>query len=114
MKVAMMFYQTPASFDARGTEQGQEISRAWDAYIGDMIQNDKLAGGEALLPPATARTVQLKAGAHHVQDGPYADTKEQLGGFVILNVADMDEAQEWAAKCPEGVVEIRPVLDRTA
>jgi hypothetical protein len=70
-------------------------------------------GGKGLEPPSTGTTVRLRDGERIVQDGPYADTKEQLGGFFVIDVPDLDAALDWAARCPaatDGVVEVRPVL----
>jgi hypothetical protein len=70
-------------------------------------------GGNGLQPPRTATTLRLRDGRKLVQDGPYADTKEQLGGFFILDVPDLDTAMTWASRCPaatDGVLELRPVL----
>jgi hypothetical protein len=68
-------------------------------------------GGAGLEPSDTATTVRVKDGRRSVQDGPYADTKEQLGGFFIIDVPDLDTALDWAARYPagpSGVVEVRP------
>ena len=72
-----------------------------------------MAGGKGLEPPSTATTVRFRGGERTVQDGPYADTKEQLGGFFIIDVPDLDTALEWAARCPAitgGAVEVRPAM----
>ena len=64
-------------------------------------------------PIATATTVRLRDGKRHVQDGPFAETKEQLGGYYIINTPDLDAALEWAAKCPgalDGTIEVRPLV----
>jgi hypothetical protein len=71
-----------------------------------------MAGGAGLEPPETATIVRLTNGERMVQDGPYADTKEQLGGFYLIEVPDMDSAIAWAARCPcasHGTVEVRPI-----
>jgi len=72
-----------------------------------------MVGGSALQPPAVATTVRQRDGKRQVQDGPYAETKEQLGGYYEIEVADLDTALDWAARCPAattGVVEVRPNL----
>ena len=72
-----------------------------------------MVGGHALQPPVTGTTVRVAGGKRHVQDGPYADTKEQLGGFIDLELPSLDAALDWAARCPaaaSGAVEIRPVF----
>jgi hypothetical protein len=86
---------------------------AWMAYIGAMEQAGIVVNGRGLQPPATATVVRLREGRREVQDGPHPDSKEQLGGFFIVNVPDLDGALEWAARSPAaaaGSVEVRPVL----
>jgi hypothetical protein len=71
-----------------------------------------MVGGERLLPAAGAVTVTLRDGAPQVLDGPYAETREQLGGYFLIEVPDMEEAIRWAARCPgaaHGRVEVRPL-----
>ncbi|MBC8050673.1 MAG: hypothetical protein H7X92_11095 [Chitinophagales bacterium] len=86
---------------------------AWNAYIGAMAQAGVVVKGDGLQPPHTATTVRVRDGKHYVQDGPFADAKEQLGGYFVIEVPDLDAALEWAAKSPSasyGSVEVRPVL----
>ena len=85
----------------------------WQAYIGALAQSGAMIGGNVLRPPETATTLRVENGTQHVVDGPFADTKEQLAGFVILDVPDLDAALEWASRAPcaaGGSVEIRLVL----
>jgi hypothetical protein len=70
-------------------------------------------GGDGLQPAATATTVRVRDGERLLTDGPYAETKEQLGGFYMLECKDLDEALSWAARIPEaktGSIEVRPVM----
>lgn len=86
---------------------------AWTTFIGAMAQAGVIVNGDGLHPPHTATTLRVRDGKRHVQDGPFADTKEQLGGYFIIEVADLDAALEWAARSPSasyGCVEVRPVL----
>ncbi|MEJ1160689.1 YciI family protein [Prosthecomicrobium sp. N25] len=86
---------------------------AWMAYIGAMREAGVMVGGHGLLPPRTGTIVRIRDGARQVADGPYPDTKEQLGGYVVLDVPDLDAALEWAARAPAaeyGSVEVRPVM----
>ncbi len=86
---------------------------AWAAYIGALRGAGIVRSGNGLQPPDTATVVRVRDGARQVQDGPYADTKEQLGGYFIIDVPDLDQALEWAARSPaasEGSVEVRPVM----
>jgi hypothetical protein len=85
---------------------------AWRAYHKALVEANVYAGGDALEVAETATTVRLREGKRRVQDGPYADTKEQLAGFVILELPSIDAALEWAARCPGasfGAVEVRPL-----
>lgn len=73
-----------------------------------------MSAGERLQPPAAATTVRQSEGKADILDGPYADTKEQLAGYFMIDVADLDEAIEWAKRCPSskyGSIEIRPLAD---
>jgi len=75
------------------------------------------AGGEGLQPVATATTVRVRDGERMLTDGPYAETKEQLGGYYLLDCKDLDDALNWAARIPEaktGSIEVRPVMDYEA
>jgi hypothetical protein len=82
-------------------------------YIGALQKSGLVKGGQGLQGPATATTVRVTDGKRQVQDGPFADTKEQLGGFFMLDAPDLDTVLEWAARSPAaayGCVEVRPVL----
>lgn len=86
---------------------------AWNTFIGAMMQAGIIVKGEALQAPHTATTVRVRDGRRLVQDGPFADTKEQLGGYFIIEVPDLDAALDWAARAPSALnasVEVRPVL----
>lgn len=90
---------------------------AWHAYIGAMNEAGVVVNGNGLQPPRTATSVRVVDGKRHVQDGPYADSKEQLGGYFIIEVPSLDEALEWAARSPSasaGHAEVRPVLPPAA
>jgi hypothetical protein len=119
MKYMLMFFETKADF-ARRTEnfQTSPYFGAWMAYSKAMADAGVFKGtGCALQSAETATTVRLKKGQRDVHDGPYAETKEQLGGYVIIEVPNLDTALEWAARCPaavDGAVEIRPVLEGQA
>ena len=99
-------------------EQQAEAMRAWDEYTQEVTAAGAFLGGEGLQPSATATTVKIDAqgGPPTVTDGPFAETKEQLGGYYLLECADLDEALAWARKIPMpgGSVEVRPVMDYEA
>jgi hypothetical protein len=86
---------------------------SWTAYSQAVAQAGIFVGGAGLMPPQAATTVRVDNGRHDVQDGPFADAKEQLAGFFVINVDDLDAALAWAGRAPIsslGSVEVRPVL----
>lgn len=86
---------------------------AWTAYVEAVAQSGIVVSGAALQPPETATTVRLRDGKRQIHDGPYAESKEMLGGFYVINVPDLDAALDWAARSPAatyGAVEVRPTL----
>lgn len=111
MRYAILIYEPQADFEARKSPPDGAYWGAWMAYSQDM--NPVTTGGAPLEVPETATTVRLREGRRLVQDGPYAETREQLGGFFLIDVPDLDAALDWAARCPaaiNGVVEVRPLL----
>jgi hypothetical protein len=114
MQYALVIYESPEAFAARTGQNQETYWGAWRAYADALRHAGVMAGGKGLEPPATGTTVRFRDGERTVQDGPYADTKEQLGGFFIIDVPDLDAALDWAARCPvaDGSVEIRPILGR--
>ncbi len=113
MKYAFTIYGDESQRTSATPEQQQQMSQAYGALTEEMEQKGVLVAGDGLYPTATATTVRVRDGERDVTDGPFAETKEQLGGFYVLDVKDLDEAIEWAAKIPGaqfGSVEIRPVM----
>lgn len=114
MKYAIIVYETPAELAAReDPARAGSYWAAYTAYSNALVQAGVAAGGAGLHPPAMATTVRLRGGTRQVQDGPFADTKELLGGLFLIDVGDLDAALEWAARCPAattGAVEVRPML----
>ena len=116
MQFTLMFYLSPSEFSARTDPEKQ--AAFWGAFMPYMqaVRDAGIfKGGAGLEPPNTATTVRMIDGKRSVQDGPYADTKEQLGGLFIIEVPDLDTALGWAARYPAGplgVVEVRPNLSR--
>ena len=116
MQFVMLIYETPADFDARSDERQQGLIAPWRIYYKNLVDAGVYVGGAPLQPDATGTTVRVRGGQQQVQDGPYADTKEQLGGFIILELPSLDAALDWAARCPTaatGAVEVRPVAPAT-
>jgi len=114
MKYAFLLYDDPANTNDFGTPEMDAEMQEWAAFTEALDSAGKNLGGEALLPVETATTVRVRDGKTVTADGPFAETKETLGGFYIVEAADLDEAIEWAAKipnAPKGSVEIRPIMD---
>ena len=100
--------QTPESIGADVIEEGQ---RAFVSYAVALDAAGVLISAEVLQPSGSTTTVRVVDGATRVQDGPFADTKEQLGGTFVIDVPDLDAALEWAGRAPSvawGSVEVRP------
>jgi hypothetical protein len=87
----------------------------WQVWDKELTESGVKVSGESLADLVTATTVQVSGGARTVTDGPFAETRELLGGFVVIDVPNLDVALEWAASCPGsrdgGAVEVRPVAD---
>ena len=112
MQYVLLIYETPTDFASRNDTGSDAYIGAWRAYYRSLVDAGAYVGGDALLPGETATTVRWKGGRRHVQDGPYADTKEQLGGYIVLELPSLDAALDCAARCPAaatGAVEVRPV-----
>jgi hypothetical protein len=117
MKYLLTLYGDESRYADATPEQQAEGMQAWDAFTSAAIDAGVHLGGEGLQPSATATTVQIAQGGDHiVSDGPFAETKEQLGGYYLLDCKDLDDALAWAKKIPMpgGTVEVRPVMDYEA
>jgi len=114
MRYMLLLYSAEGAGPAEGSsEQAAEMQR-WFAYTQELADAGVLLGGEPLHPISTATTVQVSEGSTVTTDGPFAETKEVLGGFYMIDVDDLDAATGWAAKVPTafyGSVEVRPVLE---
>jgi hypothetical protein len=112
MQYVVLIYETPKDFESRGSDPSHPYIAAWRAYYKALVAAGVYVGGAPLQDVGTATTVRLKDGRRRVQDGPFAEAKEQLGGFMILDLPSIDAALEWAGRCPAattGAVEVRPV-----
>ncbi|MEO1233842.1 MAG: YciI family protein [Myxococcota bacterium] len=111
----MLILESPEDFDSRSGPAAEAYWGKWRAYSGAV--NDKVVGGNILSGGSQATTLRRRNGERMVQDGPYADSKEALGGYMIFEVASMDEALELASSCPAaetGAVELRPIIEMQA
>ena len=113
MKVMMLILETPDDFAQRGAPPAASAYwQQWQAY--SQAVNDKLVGGNVLAAAEKAATLRIRGGERQIQDGPYADSKEALGGYMIFEVETFEEAVELASTCPAaatGCVELRPIVD---
>lgn len=112
MRYALLIYTREAEDAAATKEQMDAVMAAYFAF-GEQYK-DKIVGGEALEPTPTATTVRMSGGKTLTTDGPFAETKEQLGGFYLVNCENLDEAIEIAAHIPgaqSGSIEVRPVME---
>ena len=113
MQYMLMFYQPQSEFDQRDEAKAQALRASWMDYVGAVRQSGIVQNGHGLHPPMTGTTLRVRGDKRQVQDGPFADTKEQLGGYFVIEVPDLDAALEWAARAPcatTGGVEVRPVF----
>lgn len=112
MQYLLMLYSDESGWDALSEKEQEEGVAAYVAYTQALAQAGALVGGNRLRPAQTATRVRVDEGKTQVLDGPYADSKEQLGGYYLIEAADLDAAIAWAARCPgahHGTVEVRPV-----
>lgn len=114
MKYLLMVYCDEAADARRPQEVIDAEMQEYFRFTEESRQSGVYVGGEALHPTATATTVRVRDGKLTTTDGPFAETREQLGGFYILDCKNLDEAIEWGAKIPHAKIasiEIRPVVD---
>ena len=114
MQAMILAFEPPAEFSRR-RETGPAYKAymdPWRIYSEELNEAGVIRGGNALAPPEAATRLKIRNGERIVEDGPFADSKEQLGGYFIVDVADMNEAAAWAKKCPaadSGRADVMPV-----
>lgn len=116
MRYMLLDYVREAGWNELSRTEQQHWLGAYKAYMEAMANAGVLKGGAGLKSPTAATTVRVTEGKTQVLDGPFIDSKEQLGGFHIIEVADLDAAISWAARSPtalHGVVEVRPLREGT-
>ena len=115
MKFALLLYGDESLWADMSPEDMQQSVQVWNAFGQALVDAGALVAVEALAPTPEATTVRIAGGEVVRTDGPFAETREQLGGFYVLECTDIDEAVEWAAKVPDlgegGSVEVRPIMD---
>jgi hypothetical protein len=112
MKYMLMTYVNEAGWTKLTKAEQEQGIAAYTAYTEALTKAGALVGSNRLGPTSAATTVRVANGKPQVLDGPYADTKEQLGGYFLIDVANLDAAISWAARCPaanHGIVEVRPL-----
>jgi hypothetical protein len=114
MKYLLMIYANEAADAARSEAEQRAEMGEYFAYTQEVEKAGVLKGGEALHPSSTATVVRVRNGKVSTTDGPFAETKEQLAGYYLVESANLDEAIQWAAKIPHAKIssiEVRPVMD---
>ncbi len=117
MRYMLLIYSNENSTDAASPEEQDRIRAGHAGVIGETSGRGIFRAAEPLQPTSTATTVRIQDGKALITDGPFAETKEQLAGYYILDCRDLDEALEWAARIPTacaggtGCVEVRPIRD---
>lgn len=110
----LIFNEAASDFAKRDhPDEAANYWGAWGAYVQAIEQAGITVSGRGLLPPHTSTTVRVRDGQRQVHDGPYAEAKEMVGGFFVIEVPDLETALEWAARSPSasyGSTEVRPVM----
>ena len=119
MQYTLIVTIDPEKVPAAGSTEEGEFSRAFLAFNTEIEAQGVYLAGEPLQPVETATTVRMKDGEISVTDGPFAETKEQIGGFYLVECADVDEAIEWGSRVSVvafecGAIEVRPCIDHSA
>ena len=118
MKYMLLLYGDESRWADMTPEDAAEDVKRWTAFGEALTESGAFVAGEGLDPTTSATTVRFKDGDVVHTDGPFAETREQLGGFYLLECPDLDAALGWAAKVPDlgegGAVEVRPVMDYEA
>ena len=117
MRYLCLIYDDEAAMSQMPKEEGDAFMGEYVGFTQGIKQSGQYVAGEALHPAATARNVRVRGGQLQTTDGPFAETREQLGGFYLVDAASLDEAVAIAARIPSarlGTIEVRPVVDFSA
>jgi hypothetical protein len=117
MEYLLLIHDVEAGWARLSDEERNGFMQEYFAYTNDLRESGAYVTGARLQPTSTAVTVQVQDGETLTTDGPFAETKEQLGGYYLIDVESQDEAIEWAAKIPSarfGKIEVRPLVRREA
>ena len=117
MQYLLMLYSEEGGWERMTPAEQTQAMGAYRAYTEALSQAGALVGSNRLRPTNTATTVRIANGKTQVLNGPFPDSREQLGGYYLIDVPDLDAALSWASRCPtasHGVVEVRPVWTMAA
>jgi hypothetical protein len=117
MRYLCLIYENEKQWESLPPAESEAIMNEYFGFTEDIRKNGKMVAGEALQPTATATTVRVRNGKVSTTDGPFVETKEQLGGFYLIEAKDLNEALQIASRIPSarfGGVEVRPVIDFSA
>ena len=113
MQFLCLIYEAESLMTTRSDEENGQIFQEYMTYTDDIKSSGHFVAGDALQPTSTATTIRIQSGERVVTDGPFAETKEQLGGYYLLECDSLDEAIEQASKIPSakfGSIEVRPIM----
>lgn len=113
MKYMCLIYDDESSWDTMSKEESDKIMGEYNSFTSDIRESGHYVTGDALQPTATATTVRVRNGKTATTDGPFAETKEQLGGYYLIEAKDLNDAIQVAARIPSaryGSIEVRPVV----
>jgi hypothetical protein len=117
MKYLCLIYENEKNWESTPPAESEAIMNEYFSFTEDIRKKGKLVAAEALQPTSTATTVRVRSGKVSTTDGPFVETKEQLGGFYLIEATDLNEAIQVAARIPSarfGAIEVRPVMDFSA
>ena len=118
MNYLFVLWSDESLMDGATPEQMKETLAVWTAYTDSLREAGAFVAGDGLAPSSSATTVSVRDGQRIVSDGPFAETKEQINGYYLVDVENLDEALAWAEKVPStqygGRIEVRPIMDYDA
>ncbi len=117
MQYMLLIYSSEDAWESYGEDERNAMYAEYGKLSRDLREQNAFVAGDELEPSSTATTVRVRDGEPLISDGPFAETKETLGGYYLIEAESLDEALKWAARIPSakhGAVEVRPIVMRTA
>jgi hypothetical protein len=114
VRYLLLIYSDEKAMARKPEAELTQLVGDYKTYTLDLQKAGKLQAGQRLRPTSTATSVRVQGGKRLITDGPFAETKEQLGGFYMIDAKDLDEAMEWASRMPGaryGTIEVRPIWE---